>query len=324
MSKITIIITLYNVEQFVHETLLSVINQTYHDLEIICVNDGSTDNTLFLVEEIANREPRIKIINQANSGRAAVPINVGLDHATGTDIFILDGDDTLSPDAISKMKDRQTETDADFVVCDLCLIYPAKDCERNWAYRGINPKPRTNSPIIDRSIILSGKEAVALTLFDWKLSGKALYRSRLFEALRFNEKGTNGDEFTTRHLMLISNRIAFSEGEYYYNQHGSSITNNLSVRYFDRFQADDDLYHLLMEHNFDSETIRKFQIKRINKIAKYRRKLARNKHLLPLEQHKLVIGLLDDAMRAWLHSARHYAIRMKLIFLYTYLKRRYA
>lgn len=96
MPKVSIIIPVYNVEKYLRECLDSVINQTIKDIEIICVNDGSTDNSLNILEEYALRDKRIKIINKKNGGLASAR-NEGLKYISGTLCHFLDSDDYIEP-----------------------------------------------------------------------------------------------------------------------------------------------------------------------------------------------------------------------------------
>ncbi|MDO4161644.1 MAG: glycosyltransferase [Pseudomonadota bacterium] len=86
MKKISIIIPIYNVEKYLPKCLDSVINQTWKNIEIICVNDGSPDNSSAILESYAAKDPRIKIINRPNGGISAAR-NTGLTNATGDYIF---------------------------------------------------------------------------------------------------------------------------------------------------------------------------------------------------------------------------------------------
>ena len=98
-NKISIIIPIYNVEKYLSQCLDSVINQTYKDIEIICVNDGSTDNSLNILNEYAQRDNRIKIVNKDNGGLSSAR-NKGLEFATGDLIYFLDSDDYIECDLI--------------------------------------------------------------------------------------------------------------------------------------------------------------------------------------------------------------------------------
>lgn len=90
--KISIIIPVYNVEKYIEECLISVLNQTMKEIEIICINDGSTDNSLKILNNYKNKNENIRIVNQENSGLSNAR-NVGLSLAKGEYIFFLDSDD---------------------------------------------------------------------------------------------------------------------------------------------------------------------------------------------------------------------------------------
>ena len=91
---VTVVIPIYNVEKYLEQCLDSVINQTYKDIEIICINDGSTDNSITNLEKYALSDNRIKIISQTNQGISAAR-NAGIKVATGKYITFLDSDDFL-------------------------------------------------------------------------------------------------------------------------------------------------------------------------------------------------------------------------------------
>ena len=96
MIKISVIIPVYNVERFLARTLDSVLNQTFQELEIICVNDGSPDNCASILESYAQKDKRIKVITQENQG-LSVARNNGFAQATGDYIYFLDSDDVIHP-----------------------------------------------------------------------------------------------------------------------------------------------------------------------------------------------------------------------------------
>lgn len=94
MPKISIIVPIYNSEEYLKECLNSLVNQTFKDIEIICVNDGSTDNSLEIVKHFAEKDSRIKVINQENKGQSAAR-NAGLKIASGEWITFIDSDDYI-------------------------------------------------------------------------------------------------------------------------------------------------------------------------------------------------------------------------------------
>lgn len=113
--KVSVIIAAYNSAEFVVETLESVLNQTLEDFEIIIVNDGSTDNTLEILNDYASNYDKITVIDQENSG-PAMARNRGLDIAKGDFIFFFDADDILELDALEEMYNAAVKRNADLVI----------------------------------------------------------------------------------------------------------------------------------------------------------------------------------------------------------------
>lgn len=112
--KISVIIPVYNVEQYLSQCLENIVYQTYTNLEIICVNDGSSDNSKNILESYAKIDKRIKIINQQNSGQS-VARNVGIKNATGDYIHFMDSDDYISLNYYEEMVKTLANTNADIV-----------------------------------------------------------------------------------------------------------------------------------------------------------------------------------------------------------------
>lgn len=117
-KKVSIIIPCYNVEKFIEKTLESAINQTLKDIEIIVINDGSTDNTLSIIEKYAIKDERIKIVNQKNKGLSASR-NVGIRLAKGEYIQHLDGDDWLEAETCEFAYNYAKKFNLDIVCYDL-------------------------------------------------------------------------------------------------------------------------------------------------------------------------------------------------------------
>ena len=118
MNKITVsvVMPVYNGEGCLRECLDSVCAQTLRDIEIICVDDGSSDGSLAILDEYAAKDSRVKVIAQPNSG-AAVARNKGIDIASGEYLSILDSDDRFEPSMLEKMVARARRTDAQIVIC---------------------------------------------------------------------------------------------------------------------------------------------------------------------------------------------------------------
>ena len=115
MIKVSVIIPVYNVENYLRQCLDSVVNQTLREIEIICVNDSSTDNSLNILNHYAEKDPRIKVVTQPNGGAGAAR-NRGLSLAAGKYLSFLDSDDFFEPDMLELAYNKAVCDKADFVV----------------------------------------------------------------------------------------------------------------------------------------------------------------------------------------------------------------
>lgn len=113
---VSVVMPVYNGEGYLRECLDSVCAQTLSDIEIICVDDGSSDGSLAILDEYAGRDPRIKVITQQNSG-AAIARNKGIAIASGEYLSILDSDDRFEPEMLKKMVEKARATNAQIVIC---------------------------------------------------------------------------------------------------------------------------------------------------------------------------------------------------------------
>ena len=118
MVKVSVILPVYNVAQYLDETFTSLLNQTLQEMEIIAVNDGSTDNSEEIIKKYAQEDQRIKYFSQENQGQS-VARNLALQHATGEYIYMMDSDDILSgPDVLLTCYEYAEKNRADFVFFD--------------------------------------------------------------------------------------------------------------------------------------------------------------------------------------------------------------
>ena len=130
--KISVIIPVYNVEKYLSECLDSIVNQTLKEIEIICVNDGSTDNSLSMLKEYASKDDRIKIIDKENQGQGYAR-KVGLDNANGKYILFLDSDDKYISNTVFKKLYDYIENN-NFDVCIFDLSYWKKEEKKTQHY----------------------------------------------------------------------------------------------------------------------------------------------------------------------------------------------
>ena len=114
MVKVSIGIPIYNVSEYLHQCLNSVLSQTFTDFEVILVDDGSTDDSFRIFQEYVSRDKRFKLIHQENKGLAGAR-NTCLKHMTGDFIAWLDSDDWLENDYLERLVSTQAKTGADIV-----------------------------------------------------------------------------------------------------------------------------------------------------------------------------------------------------------------
>ena len=204
---ISVIVPIYNVAPWLPRCLDSIIGQTYKNLEILLINDGSTDNSLEICQTYAAKDPRIKVIHQENQGVSAAR-NAGLDNAQGDFIMFVDSDDWLTLDACEKLLNTQKQTNADIVIGN---FYFFQDGIPPCA--GI-PSIKTNisSPLIN----LHDTFGIAIKSL-CVICGKLYPRTALI-SLRFNPKYKLGEDvdFLFQAIEKFQNFAFLSSPIYYY------------------------------------------------------------------------------------------------------------
>ena len=226
MPKISVIIPVYNVEKYLAECLTSVVNQTFKDIEIICVNDGSTDNSPMILEEFAQKDSRIKIINQENQGLSAAR-NTGLDVATGEYVSFIDSDDYISTDLYA---DMQKYLPAE-LICFNAKIFPMSEKYRALQ-NYIQCKFDGEQPMEEKLILKTNVHV-------WN----KVFRTSIIKEnnIRF-PKGLYFEDFPfVCEYMLSINSVKFfgGKGYYFYRQQPNSLMNNCSHK---------SIHHLFVWH----------------------------------------------------------------------------
>lgn len=137
MPKVSVIIPVYNTAQYLEESISSIVNQTLRDIEIIIVDDGSSDGSSDVIEKFANDDKRIIFIKQKNYGQS-VARNVAIDIAQGDYIYFMDSDDILNLDALFLCLDRCNKNNLDLLFFDGNIIYEEGAKEISWDYNRSN------------------------------------------------------------------------------------------------------------------------------------------------------------------------------------------
>lgn len=144
MPKVSVIIPVYNAQDYLKRCLDSVVNQTLKDIEIICVNDCSTDNSLEILNEYAKKYSNLKVIDCKVNGGESVARNIGLDNVTGEYIAFVDNDDEIDLDFYEKLYSKAVETNADIIKGELHQF----NSNGTEIYGNLNQKIKANQNIL--------------------------------------------------------------------------------------------------------------------------------------------------------------------------------
>lgn len=132
--KVSVIIPVYNTELYVKQTILSIIEQTLQEIEIIIIDDGSTDNSLSILTELSKEDPRIQLFSHTNQG-LSISRNIGLEKASGEFIYFMDSDDLLEKDTLEVCYRKCTSEQLDFVFFDAESFCEENTVLRNYQYQ---------------------------------------------------------------------------------------------------------------------------------------------------------------------------------------------
>ena len=219
-DKITVIVPVYNVENYLRKCLDSIITQTYKNIEIIVVNDGSTDASGQICQEYAQKDNRIIYIEKENGGLSDAR-NVGLDKMTGSYVTFIDSDDWIEQDYIETLYKKIVEYQADIAVGN---YYSYNEDEETYYFHiygdSYYEKIYDNISIFEN--LYESQEMKSFALISaW---GK-LYKAKLFDYLRF-EKGKLGEDgyFNQKMYLSVNKVVYLNKGLYAYRQRSGSIT----------------------------------------------------------------------------------------------------
>jgi glycosyltransferase involved in cell wall biosynthesis len=228
---VSIVIPVYNAEKYLEKCLNSIVAQTFQEWECIIVNDGSTDNSLAIIEQFAEQDSRFSYYTIPNTGSAKIPRDTAISYAQSEWIISVDADDFIDADAVEKLYIRKKETDADIVCLRIRYVNSGFANSRSDAAACT---PRAG---FDMTQIINGKDAMMLTVPVWNIAivGGLVKRSlhRSLSTFESDKKHMNVDEYDVRELLFHAGRVAFADVNYYYLQHPESITKKFSVKRFD-------------------------------------------------------------------------------------------
>ena len=281
MAKVDIVVPIYNVEEYLDKNIKSLINQTYQDIRIICVNDGSTDNSASIIEKYIKEDCRVELYSKENGGLSDAR-NYGLKKVNSEYVMFIDSDDFCEPEMVETALDEAEKTEADMVVFGY-----------NQYYSKTNTKEQISLNVADGVMNLENNpELIAYTP---NCAWNKLYKTSLFvengilypKGFRYEDLGT------TSKLILLSEKIAYINKPLY--NYLIDRPNNITQ------QVDEKLYHVLKMCN---EIITFY--KERNSFEKYYNELnylvERNlinalRKVVNLKNKKFVFKFIDDTFK---------------------------
>lgn len=232
-GKVSVIVPVYNVAKYLEECLNSIINQTYKNIEIIIVNDGSTDNSLDIIEIFKNKDNRIKVISQENKGISEAR-NIGLKNTVGEFILYVDSDDYLELNCIKEAVDKINNDCSEMVIFNYTRVY---DCD-------VEGKSENVSLNLNTEKVYEGKD-IAIMLLKNLTQGyvwNKLFRKRNLVENKFEfEKGRTIEDIYPIFKELINSKKVSYINKYNYNYRQRS---NSAVHTFNK-KAKDDYVHAI-------------------------------------------------------------------------------
>lgn len=236
LPLVSIVVPVYNVEEYVSECINSLLSQTYPHLEILLVNDGSTDSSGALIETVT--DARVRVFHQTNGGLSSAR-NLGLKYANGEFLCFVDSDDVVREDFVEQLVNAAIAHDCDLVICN--LISFSDDSVPNL----------TSQPT--RARLVSSDEAIdslyrSDSLVRYTVSVTKLYHRNLYTLLNFPDGRLHEDVATALPVILNAHQICELDGIlYFYRDNPRSIMNSPSWAHLDGLVFYEEHYRTLSE-----------------------------------------------------------------------------
>lgn len=228
---VSMIVPIYNKEPYLKQCIDSILHQTYQNLEIILIDDGSIDNSFSICKEYAKKDKRIKLYHQENKGVSEAR-NKGLKHATGEYLSFVDADDFIEPNMIENMLKKLKTQQSDIVVCNF---------------------ERMGKSYYKKEDRLLEKSEIYEAIFYTSCCNK-LYKKTLFKKEKFGNYSYAEDMMLNFHILKKVNKIYFnfSSVYYHYNNHSNSLSNTNNLKKLESLKQLDEMIEFLKENKLDN------------------------------------------------------------------------
>lgn len=234
MEKISVIVPIYNVEEYLERCIKTIINQTYKDLEIILVDDGSTDSSGKICDNYAKKDNRIVVIHKKNGGLSDAR-NAGIDKSTGKYLYFIDSDDYIELNMLEDLYHNCVDNSCEIAISNKFIEYD----EKNFYEQ--------KSILADK--VADSIEALELLLLSDPAIWNKLFLKDLFNNIRFPKGKLYEDIITTPFLFEKAKRVYFNSNSYYhYIQRNNSIVHKkFSLKKMDYAYNAKELYNLILK-----------------------------------------------------------------------------
>ena len=258
---ISVIIPVYNSEKYLSACLDSILNQTFSDFEIICVNDGSRDNSGVILERYIKKDDRVRVFTISNHGQAYAR-NLGILNSKGEYICFVDSDDIIERTYLEKLYASMEKDDSDLVVCDMYRVYKKKPnwLEKHFEYYFPLQTIKAIKVLDNPELILSMINAPYCKLI--KKSFLDFYK------IIFMEGKIYEDFYFTQSLLANNPKISFvSEPLYHYFVYDGSTMTSKNSKVGDMYDIMESLIQLYMNKNLFIEFFEELEYLCIHHIA---------------------------------------------------------
>lgn len=279
---VSIIVPVYKVEQYLKRCMDSVLNQTYKNIEVILVDDGSPDNCPALCDEYAKIDSRVRVIHKENGGLSSAR-NVALDSVKGDYIFFVDSDDWLALDTLEVLNEY-LEKDYDMISFQRTYLTEEKVVEKGEK----NPKDMDVSQYIDASF---------LGRYDFFVTTK-IFKTEVFNNVRFLE-GRNYEDLEIMHRLFLNMKKVVGLDYflyYYWKGNEGAITNTITMKNIqDHYLSANEIYHASKKYLEDrgkdsSNIVAWYKVELVQLYIDYLKSMERNTEIF----NNIILGIIES------------------------------
>lgn len=242
IASFAILVAVYNGSEYLKRSLDSLLQQTLKDIQVICIDDGSTDNSWEILQSYAAMDRRIELLHLSQNYGAAHARNEGIRHINARYTTFLDCDDTFAPDALEQalqVFDKHPQVDC--VLFKLLTLGEGNSTAQEYAMDFFEER--------------SGYEAFKDSL-TWKIHGVYAAKTALFKQFPYDDTcKTYSDDNSTRLHYLFSKQVSCCHGEYYYHYNPHSVTHIISGSRFDYLRANESMKKQLIQLNVSDDVL---------------------------------------------------------------------